>query len=271
MNKNMVSTAAALALAWTLGAVTAHAQPAPPPLPGGWSQQPSSPAVPPPIPQPQTNAGQRGGEWRGNSQPGGGQFSNGNLEQLVRFETQDFGVPATTSLHAGPMHGRTPVSIPGGRLITTKDLAAMVQQQSPYLILDVLGSGELLPGALPAAQASQGGHFSDQVQQQFNQFLQQATRGNKQVPLVVYCQSVECWMSYNAALRAINLGYSNVLWYRGGIAAWKQAGFPTMPAGGAMPPNSGRSSYPVIPTMAVISEHSAKPTTVRLIEKYTEW
>jgi hypothetical protein len=34
-------------------------------------------------------------------------------------------------------------------------------------------------------------------------------------------------MSYNAALRAINAGYTNVLWYRGGIEAWKMAGLPT--------------------------------------------
>ena len=47
-----------------------------------------------------------------------------------------------------------------------------------------------------------------------------------------YCQGTYCWMSYNAALRAINLGYTNVLWYRGGIEAWKQAGLPTAPAGG---------------------------------------
>ena len=33
-------------------------------------------------------------------------------------------------------------------------------------------------------------------------------------------------MSYNASLRAIALGYTNVLWYRGGIEAWKQAGLP---------------------------------------------
>src|SRR5262249_14167344 len=39
--------------------------------------------------------------------------------------------------------------------------------------------------------------------------------------------SPECWMSYNGALRAIHAGYTNVLWYRGGIEAWKMAGLPT--------------------------------------------
>ena len=90
-----------------------------------------------------------------------------------------------------------------------------------------LGSGEMLPEAVPAAWASNAGSFSDQTQQQLVQLLQQQTKGNKDEVLVFYCLSRECWMSYNAALRAINAGYTNVLWYRGGIEAWKQAGLPT--------------------------------------------
>ncbi|MEY8838101.1 rhodanese-like domain-containing protein, partial [Cribrihabitans sp. XS_ASV171] len=154
------------------------------------------------------------------------------LDQLAQYERQDFGVPPTQELHSGQMHGRTPASIPGGQVLTTKGLVELVQsQQTPYLLFDVLGSGETLPGAIPAVQAAQAGSFQDQTQQMFGQFLQQATRGNQEVPLIFYCASIECWMSYNAALRAINLGYRNVLWYRGGLAAWKQAGGPTMQGG----------------------------------------
>ncbi len=131
------------------------------------------------------------------------------------------------------MHGATPASIPGGQVITTRGLVELIQgQQTPYLLFDVLGSGETLPGAIPAVPASSPGSFDDQTSQQMRHFLQQVTQGNSEVPLVFYCLSRECWMSYNAALRAIKLGYSNVLWYRGGIEAWKQTGGPTVPAGG---------------------------------------
>jgi 3-mercaptopyruvate sulfurtransferase SseA len=61
-------------------------------------------------------------------------------------------------------------------------------------------------------------------------------------------------MSYNAALRAINLGYTNVLWYRGGIEAWQQAGLPVQPAqqfgqGGPQQPNQQypQQQYPQQP------------------------
>jgi hypothetical protein len=34
--------------------------------------------------------------------------------------------------------------------------------------------------------------------------------------------NTHCWMSYNAALRAIHLGFRQVYWYRGGIEAWQR-------------------------------------------------
>ncbi len=149
----------------------------------------------------------------------------------MAMERQDFGVPPTSELHSGEMHGPTPASIPGGQLITTKGLVELIEGgQVPVLILDVLGGPEMIPGAQYAVPASQPGAFNDLTQQQFGQFLAQATGGNMQYPLVLYCLSPQCWMSYNASLRAINLGYTNVLWYRGGVEAWKEAGRPVVSA-----------------------------------------
>jgi PQQ-dependent catabolism-associated CXXCW motif protein len=163
--------------------------------------------------------------------PGFGQPPAGGagaiLDSLLPIERQDFGVPATAQLHAGQMHGPTPASIPGGQIITTKGLVELLKSgQAPVLVLDVLGGQEIIQGAQYAVPAAQPGSFDDQTQQQFGQYLQQATGGSKQYPIALYCLSPQCWMSYNAALRAINLGYTNVLWYRGGIESWKQAGLP---------------------------------------------
>ena len=44
------------------------------------------------------------------------------------------------------------------------------------------------------------------------------------VTLVFLCASARCWLSYNAALRAVRLGYADVRWYRGGIEAWGAGG-----------------------------------------------
>jgi PQQ-dependent catabolism-associated CXXCW motif protein len=147
-------------------------------------------------------------------------------------ERQDFGVPPTAELHAGPMHAPTPASIPGGQVITTRGLVELLgNTQVRALVFDVLGGQERIPGALAAVPAAQAGSFRDQTQQEFGGFLRQMTQGSADTPLVFYCLSSHCWMSYNAALRAINMGYRNVLWYRGGIEAWKAAGQRVEPNG----------------------------------------
>jgi rhodanese-related sulfurtransferase len=33
----------------------------------------------------------------------------------------------------------------------------------------------------------------------------------------------KCWLSYNACLHAIEAGYKDVIWYRGGTDAWDEA------------------------------------------------
>ncbi len=134
------------------------------------------------------------------------------------------GVAPTDQLHAGPPHGPTPNSIPGGQLVTTQGVIDLQQRQIPHLLFDVLGAGQQIPNSILAVPASATGSFQDEVQQGLGQYLQNATGGNAEMPLVFYCQGIQCWMSYNAALRAINLGYRNVLWYRGGLEAWQAAG-----------------------------------------------
>ncbi len=156
--------------------------------------------------------------------------------QASSSESQDFGVAPTDRLRpSDKTHGPTPSRIPGGLVITTGALQKMLgNRQSGAVVLDVYGAPQMLPNAVHAMPASQGGSYNDETQKGYGQFLQQITGGDKSRPIVTYCAGVQCWLSYNAALRAIKLGYSNVLWYRGGLEAWTQAGLPT-----ARPPQQG--------------------------------
>ncbi len=216
-------------------------QPQPQPQPGGPQvNNPGNSGYPPQTGYPP----QQGGYPSQQGQYGAGQ-AGANLDQLMATERQDFGIPAADQLHTGALHGPTPSSIPGGQLITTKGLLALLQgRQTPYFLFDVLGGPETLPGAMPAAWLAQAGSFNDPISQQFGQMLRQSTQGRTDIPLIFYCLSTQCWMSYNAALRAIKLGHTNVLWYRGGIEAWKSAGLPIQPAPGGYPPQQGGYAPP---------------------------
>jgi PQQ-dependent catabolism-associated CXXCW motif protein len=55
--------------------------------------------------------------------------------------------------------------------------------------------------------------------------LKTATHGDLSHALVFYCLA-DCWMSWNAAKRALSLGYTNVAWYREGTDGWSAAGLP---------------------------------------------
>jgi PQQ-dependent catabolism-associated CXXCW motif protein len=199
----------------------------PPPIAQGQPGHPAS-GMPNPGHSGWPPAGNQGG---GMQQAPGGYGAAGapaadgpaELQAMVQRELQDYGVAPQPQLQA-TMHGPTPTSIPGGQVITTDRLLGLYQQgqQNGLLVFHVLGPGPTLPNAQNAAPASQAGSFDDQTQQQFGQYLQQVTQGNTGRPLVFYCLNTQCWMSYNAALRAIRMGYSQVYWYRGGIEAWQQ-------------------------------------------------
>jgi PQQ-dependent catabolism-associated CXXCW motif protein len=55
--------------------------------------------------------------------------------------------------------------------------------------------------------------------------LARATGGDMAKQLVIYCQA-DCWMSWNAAKRALSYGYSNVSWYPEGTDGWQRANLP---------------------------------------------
>jgi rhodanese-related sulfurtransferase len=46
------------------------------------------------------------------------------------------------------------------------------------------------------------------------------------MPMVFYCHGPGCVKSKYAAGLAVEMGYSNVYWYREGIKGWKEAGYP---------------------------------------------
>ena len=103
--------------------------------------------------------------------------------------------------------------------------------ESGALLIDVLAGShaQTLPNALYMPAGGLPGTFEDANHVQFGLQLLQATNGDTSRPLVFFCQGARCWESYNATLRASALGYSQIYWYRGGLASWQEAGFPMGP------------------------------------------
>ena len=142
-------------------------------------------------------------------------------------EDKDWGVPPIRVLRTVGYHSPTPMQIPGGRVITTGELKAMRESNPQPYVIDVLGGGihRTIAGAFWLVGAGAGDMTKDE-ESRFAKALAGFAGGDKSRPMVFFCVDTECWLSYNTALRAIALGYTNVMWYRGGIAAWRSADLP---------------------------------------------
>jgi rhodanese-related sulfurtransferase len=195
-----------------------------PTAPGGGGQPAPGPAPPPAGTAPPVQPAQPQP-----SQPGGQQIAID--PKIFAFEMRDFGVPPTQHLRQNEFHAPTPTSIPGGQVASTEALAQAMNGRVPLVLIDVLGAQYSLPQAYAAGPMASPGSFNDRTQQQVAQWLGQVTRGDREMPIVVFCSDPMCWLSYNGSLRAIAAGYRNVYWYRGGLQAWQMAGLPLRPSG----------------------------------------
>ena len=145
------------------------------------------------------------------------------------IEAEDWGVAATDELRQGAYHARTPATHPVAAVINTQDLHAQLIGPNPPVTINVLSGNNRvtsIPGSIWLPAAGQGGTFDDDIQTQLASTLGNLTDDDLARPIAVYCLDANCWLSYNAALRLHALGYENLYWYRGGIAAWKAARLP---------------------------------------------
>jgi PQQ-dependent catabolism-associated CXXCW motif protein len=69
------------------------------------------------------------------------------------------------------------------------------------------------------------GRLSDELEGYFRDNLGRLTGGSLDTKIVIYCLA-DCWMSWNAARRAVSYGYTAVYWYPDGTTGWEAAGLP---------------------------------------------
>ncbi|QRG09527.1 PQQ-dependent catabolism-associated CXXCW motif protein [Xanthobacter dioxanivorans] len=137
----------------------------------------------------------------------------------------------------------TPATLAGARVLAV-DAAAAIWRAGGAFFIDVLPrpprpanlpAGTVwrdpphasIPGAVWLANVGFGALSAD-TEAYFRAGLAEVSRGDVNAPLVIFCQR-ECWMSWNAAKRALAYGYRNVSWFPDGTDGWAQAGLPLAP------------------------------------------
>jgi rhodanese-related sulfurtransferase len=140
-----------------------------------------------------------------------------NPEQVRYFET--------VTVPRGP-----PADLDGATLITTAQLQQRLKDpgQGPAALVLVDARGCVGAPTIPGAVCLPTNTINDLTMRY----------PNKQQPIAFFCRDGRCGKAYYMAAGALAAGYSNVIWYRGGINAWTAAGLPSVqPSGG--PANGG--------------------------------
>lgn len=143
-------------------------------------------------------------------------------------------VPEPHGFHQGAMHGYTPNTITGGKVVGTAQLEKIIASDHP-LLLDVSEKDRKPPSmdkdmiwlpnhrSIPGAVFLQGGGKGETdpaYSDAFKKRVDALTDGDKNKPIVTFCHP-DCWGSWNAARRLIGDGYQKVYWYPDGTEGWQ--------------------------------------------------
>jgi PQQ-dependent catabolism-associated CXXCW motif protein len=159
---------------------------------------------------------------------------------LSRAAAQPDAPPEPAGYRMGDYRSRVPATLRGASVLDTPAALALWKQGSS-LFVDVLPRApkpanlpagtvwrdprhDSLPGAIWLPNTGYG-ELSAAGDAYFRRGLEKASKGDADMQLVFFCQR-DCWMSWNAARRALDYGYRRVAWFPDGTDGWSEAGLP---------------------------------------------
>ena len=151
----------------------------------------------------------------------------GGVEEPAGYRMEEYKAPV-------------PDTLKGAKVVDTKQAEALWRDKKAVFI-DVMPNTPK-PANLPAGTiwkdkvrediagsiwlANVGyGAIPEDTADYFRRGLEAVTASDKSKPILFYCMT-DCWMSWNAARRAVEWGYSSVIWYPPGADGWQSAGLP---------------------------------------------
>jgi PQQ-dependent catabolism-associated CXXCW motif protein len=147
--------------------------------------------------------------------------------------------PEPASYRTQEYRSATPATLNGARVLTT-DEAHEIWRNGAAVFIDVLPQAPRpanlapevvwrdkprfdIPGSLWLPDTGYGA-LAPNMESFFRAGLRKATGDNPSRTIIFYCLR-NCWMSWNAAKRAMVFGYLSVDWYPDGTDGWSEAGF----------------------------------------------
>ena len=122
------------------------------------------------------------------------------------------GTPANSESYTSPE------TIGGTHKIEAEGLIQLVNQNENQIIIDSRISSDRKLGYIAGSISLQD---TDTNCESLAQIIPE-----KSDPVIFYCNGPSCRRSDNAVVIAVDCGYTEVYWFRGGIEAWKAGNYP---------------------------------------------
>ena len=130
----------------------------------------------------------------------------------------------------------TPKTLKGAVVVNAEELHQLIQQHPDTALIDVLPAMRKppdfpdnrlwrppprlnIPDSIWLPNVGYG-NPAPNFQEYFVKNLKELKQKNPTRNLVFYCLE-NCWMSWNAAKKALELGYNNIYWFPGGTNEWE--------------------------------------------------
>lgn len=113
-----------------------------------------------------------------------------------------------------------PESIPGAVIVTAEELAELILSRPDLVILDSRKNSEFTKGHIEKA--------INLVNSDMRRETLAAIVPDRNRAIVFYCNGVRCLRSTDAVKKAMEWGYKNVFWFRGGWDEWTEKRLPAI-------------------------------------------
>ncbi|MCX5839092.1 MAG: rhodanese-like domain-containing protein [Deltaproteobacteria bacterium] len=132
-----------------------------------------------------------------------------------------------------------PAAEPAPNLLEPSELRQMLQRGEDVVLIDTMSRLECMDRSIPGSLCIADEEFFAKAPKLFP---------DKGRHLLFYCESDRCYRSRETAVTALQQGYARVSVLRGGIPAWKEAGFDTI----------SQERIPRVPTESIKPERLAR-------------
>lgn len=122
----------------------------------------------------------------------------------------------------------TPAKLDGVKLVTAEQVKQMLDKG--VVVIDTRVAAEYADKSIKGAKSVPYKEKSAKepgFDPKLDNFDLGKLPADKNAPLVMFCNSGECWKSYKASVVARDAGYKQVHWYRAGMPDWVSKGLPT--------------------------------------------